>query len=159
MFRDTSLMWPQLSTEDNRRNNVLYQKNLENERMRYSKTFSVPNPLQRQSVKKQIGYVNKKQEEEDLLIPSAYIKFAQRKLIPVYNLSKEEMKLLRDPEQAQSPFTKPEPSQDFTVNMTKTQNSMKNIFPERVLRNYKGDAISPTKRPNVLENLRFTGRI
>ena len=159
MFRDTSLMWPQLSTEDNRRNNVLYQKNLENERMRYSKTFAVPNPLQRTTVKKQVGYVNKKGEEEDLLIPSAYIKFAQRKLIPVYNLSKEEMKMLRDPEQAQAPFTKPEPSQDFTVNMRRTQNSMKNIFPERVLRNYRGDSISPSKRPNVLENLRFTGRI
>ncbi len=160
LFRENSLMWPQLSTEDNRRNNVLYQKNLENERMRYSKTFAVPNPnpLQR-SVKKQVGYVNKKGEEEDLLIPSAYIKFAQRKLIPVYNLSKEEMKMLRDPEQAQSPFTRTEPSQDFTVNMRKTQNSMKNTFPERVLRNYKGDAISPSKRPNVLENLRFTGRI
>jgi len=159
MFRDSSLMWPQLSTENNRRNNVLYQKNLENERQRFSKTFAVPNPLQRTSVQKQVGYVNKKGEEEDLLIPSAYIKFAQRKLIPVYNLSKEEMKMLRDPEQAQSPFTKVEPSQDFTVNMTKTQNSMKNIFPERVLRNYRGDTISPTKRPNVLENLRFTGRI
>jgi hypothetical protein len=160
LFRESSLMWPQLSTEDNRRNNVLYQKNLENERMRYSKTFAVPNPnpFQR-SVQKQIGYVNKKQEEEDLLIPSAYIKFAQRKLIPVYNLDKEEMKMLRDPEQVQSPFTRTEPATDFTVNMRKTQRSMRNTFPERVLRNYKGPVITPTKRPNVLENLRFTNRI
>ncbi len=159
LFRESSLMWPQLSTENNRRDNVLYQKNLENERKRYSKTFAVPNPFERQSVQKQIGYVNKNQEEEDLLIPSAYIKFAQRKLIPVYNLSKEEMKMLRDPEQVQSPFTRTEPATDFTVNMRKTERSMTNKYPERVLRNYKGSVITPTKRPNVLENLRFTNRI
>jgi len=161
LFRESSLMWPQLSTENNSRNNVLYQKNLEAERRRYSKTFAVPNPnpFERQNVNKEIGYVNKKQEEEDLLIPSAYIKFAQRKLIPVYNLSEEEMKMLRDPEQVQSPFTRTEPDKDFTVNMRQTERSMRNVFPERVLRNYTGSVITPTKRPNVLENLRFTGRI
>jgi len=67
--------------------------------------------------------------------------------------------MLRDPEQVQSPFTRTEPDKDFTVNMRQTERSMRNVFPERVLRNYTGSVITPTKRPNVLENLRFTGRI
>lgn len=159
LFRESSLMWPQLETENNRRDNILYQRNLENERMRYGKTYSVPNVNKYPSVKKSVGYTNMKEEEDDLLVPSAYVRFSQRKLIPVYNISREEKKFMRDTPQAQAPFTKVEPETDFTVNMRRTERSMKNVFPERVLRNYKGDAITPSKRPNILENLRFTDRI
>jgi hypothetical protein len=133
------MMWPQLSTQDNSRDNILFRRQNKIEKKRYQKTFAVPKDNGSRKVVKinndqKMGYMVNYCDYES--IPEAFIRFSSKKLIPVYAPKSEQQPLHIKPEECQGPFLNPRPAQDFTINQKRTEEVIVNRFPERILQGY-----------------------
>ena len=165
-FVNTMSMWPQLETQDNKLTNILFQRRQDQQKIRYGKTFAVPNQQDRDlqepdartvfpniSNKKQNRSYNQKRNKEikyynDLnRTPESFIRLSNRELIPVF-APKSESELMIAPELLQFPFTQIEPGQDTSISLKKEKQLMPNRFPERVLRGYGNNSLPPAIRPS-----------
>ena len=140
-FTDKMSMYPQLDTQDMKIGNLLFQRNQEDEKRRFSKTFAVPNPKNtgynincKRSYNEKMGY---KTRYYDTLnkIPDSFIRFSERELIPVFSYDSAKRDYIRQPIRAQAPFTQAQPAENFTLNQKEAERQT-NIFPENALRNY-----------------------
>jgi hypothetical protein len=150
-------MWKQLQTEDNRLNNILFKRQEDVRKMRYSKTFATPKTSATTAVKSResyrkrgLGYNIKVSE-----IPESFIRLSERQFIPVYCPLSESQPLMRDIDRAQKPFSNVEPATDFSLNQRLTQEKMPNRFPENVLRGYKGASLRTTNKFNPWKNQKY----
>ena len=160
-FTDEMSMYPQLDTQDMKLSNVLFQREAENKRRRFSKTFAVPNPKNtgynincKRSYNEKRGY---KTHYYDSLnkIPDSFIKFSERELIPVFSYDSAKRDYLRDPIRAQFPFTQVQPNETFTLNQKEAQKQT-NIFPEKALINYNQPVLRIGKKYNPWVNQIYT---
>jgi len=159
-------MWPQLETQDNKLTNILFQRRQDQQKIRYGKTFAVPNQQDRDlqepdkrtifpniSNKKQNRSYNQKRNKQiknynDLnRTPESFIRLSNRELIPVF-APKSESELMIAPELLQFPFTQIKPGQDTSISLKKEKQLMPNRFPERVLRGYGNKSFTPAIRPS-----------
>ena len=160
-FTDKMSMYPQLDTQDMKLSNVLFLREQENKRRRFSKTFAVPNPENRgYNVTDKRSYKEKRGLQThyyDSLnkIPDSFIKFSKRELIPVFSYDSAKREYLRDPIRAQEPFTQVQEAEDFTLNQ-KEYEKQTNLFPENALRNYNQPVLRIGKKFNPWVNQLYT---
>jgi len=130
---DMMLMWKNDSTEKPYKNDLLYQRHLEQERKRYAKTFAIPRdafPVENYKPKTIMG--RRSDYSNDYKLPESFLRMSSRKLIPVYP-APEEFKWHRDIQEIPQSFAKFEPAEDYSINKQKEERVMINRFPERTL--------------------------